>query len=200
MVEEKLDELLSRHLAGNVMEDRDYRGLLENLRILLPTLPEYADSEEKLRKANRGKLKKSLMSHAEDVYSQKEEELGAERMRDLERIIMLRALDLHWVQQLTNIEKLRQGIGLQAYGQRNPLVAYQTEGRRMYKQLLVQMRDDVVHSIYRLSLAPTNESPMKAMSNGRARSRSRNGAARKIGRNAPCYCGSGKKFKRCCGK
>ncbi len=196
LVEEKVEELLSQHLTGNLMEDRDYRGLLENLRIIFPTLPEGFDSEENLRKANRGKLKKALAAHAELVYSQKEEELGDDRMRSLERIIMLRALDLHWVQQLTNIEKLRQGIGLQAYGQRNPLVAYQTEGRRMYQELLAQMRDDVVHSIYRLSLAPATSSPMKAMSNGRAR----NGVPRKIGRNAPCHCGSGKKFKRCHGR
>ena len=195
MVEEKIDELLTQHLSGSVMEDRDYRGLLENLRIIFPTMPESLDNEEKLRKANRGKLKKTLSAHAEEIYRQKEEELGSERMRALERIIMLRALDLHWVQQLTNIEKLRQGIGLQAYGQRNPLVAYQSEGRRMYHNLLTQMRDDVVHSIYRLTLAPA-DSPMKAMSNGRAR----NGAPRKMGRNSPCYCGSGKKFKRCHGK
>ena len=195
MMEDKIDELLTQHLSGSVMEDRDYRGLLENLRIIFPTMPEALDNEEKLRKANRGRLKKDLAAHAEEIYRQKEEELGSERMRTLERIIMLRALDLHWVQQLTNIEKLRQGIGLQAYGQRNPLVAYQSEGRRMYHNLLTQMRDDVVHSIYRLTLAPA-DSPMKAMANGRAR----NGAPQKMGRNAPCYCGSGKKFKRCHGK
>ena len=199
-VEEKIDELLTQHLTGSVMEDRDYRGLVENLRIIFPTMPEAFDSEEKLRKANRGKLKKALVAHADDIYQQKEVELGGDRMRALERILMLRALDLGWKAQLTDIERLRQGIGLQAYGQRNPLVAYQKEGRRMYQDLLDQMRDDVVHSIYRLSLAPAN-SRMKAMSNGRSgNNRARNGAARKIGRNAPCYCGSGKKFKRCHGR
>jgi preprotein translocase subunit SecA len=182
------------------MEERDYRGLVENLRIIFPTMPEAFDNEEKLRKANRGKLKNALVAHADEIYQQKEEELGEDRMRALERILMLRALDLGWKAQLTDIEKLRQGIGLQAYGQRNPLVAYQKEGRRMYQDLLDQMRDDVVHSIYRLSLAPAN-SRMKAMSNGRSgNGRARNGAARKIGRNAPCYCGSGKKFKRCHGR
>ena len=200
-VEEKIDELLDQHLTGSVVEDRDYRGLIENLRIIFPTMPEAIDSEDKLRKANRGKLKKSLLTHAEEIYSQRENELGGERMRALERILMLRALDLGWKAQLTDIEKLRQGIGLQAYGQRNPLVAYQREGRRMYQDLLTQMRDDVVHGIYRLTLAPAN-ARSGTPSNGRARAApSRNGGApRKIGRNAPCYCGSGKKFKRCCGR
>ncbi len=200
-VEEKIDGLLDQHLTGSVVEDRDYRGLIENLRIIFPTMPEALDSEEKLKKTNQGKLKKALVAHAEDIYREKEDELGGERMRALERIIMLRALDLGWKAQLTDIEKLRQGIGLQAYGQRNPLVAYQREGRRMYQQLLDQMRDDVVHGIYRLSLAPAG-APRRAMTNGRARGPARNGAApaRKIGRNAPCHCGSGKKFKRCCGR
>ena len=194
-VEEKIDKLLDQHLEGSVVEDRDYQGLLENLRIIFPTLPEPFNDEEQLKKANSGKLKKALVAHAEEVYREKEEELGEDRMRALERILMLRALDLGWKAQLTDIEKLRQGIGLQAYGQRNPLVAYQREGRRMYQDLLDQMRDDVVHGIYRLSLAPAG-TPAKAPPNGRAR----NGAARKIGRNAPCYCGSGKKFKRCHGR
>ena len=194
-VEEKMDELLSQHLEGSVVEDRDYKGLLDNLRIIFPTLPEPFNDEEQLRKANSGKLKKALVAHAEEVYREKEGELGEDRMRALERILMLRALDLGWKAQLTDIEKLRQGIGLQAYGQRNPLVAYQREGRRMYQDLLGQMRDDLVHGIYRLSLAPA-AAPAKAPLNGRAR----NGAERKIGRNAPCYCGSGKKFKRCHGR
>ena len=167
-VEEKIDELLDQHLTGSVVEDRDYRGLIENLRIIFPTMPEAIDSEDKLRKANRGKLKKSLLTHAEEIYSQREDELGGERMRALERILMLRALDLGWKAQLTDIEKLRQGIGLQAYGQRNPLVAYQREGRRMYQDLLTQMRDDVVHGIYRLTLAPAN-ARSGTPPNGRAR-------------------------------
>ena len=197
MAEEKIDELLSLHLTGNVDEDRDYRGLLENLRAIFPTLPESVDSEEELRATKPADLKTALVDHAGEAYNEKEEELGPDRMREIERIIMLRALDLHWVQQLTDIQELRQEIGLQAYGQRNPLVVYQKEARRRYRDLLTNMRDDVVHSVYRLSLAPA-ATPMKPVSNGRARSR--NGAARKIGRNAPCYCGSGKKFKRCHGR
>ena len=195
-VEQKMDELLTQHLEGSVVEDRDYGGLLENLRIIFPTLPEPFNDEQQLKKANRGKLKQALVAHAEEVYQEKEDELGEDRMRALERILMLRALDLGWKAQLTDIEKLRQGIGLQAYGQRNPLVAYQREGRRMYQELLDQMRDDLVHGIYRLSLSPS-AARAKAPPNGRA---ARNGAVRKIGRNAPCYCGSGKKFKRCCGR
>jgi preprotein translocase subunit SecA len=194
-VEEKIDALLTQHLSGTVVEDRDYRGLIENLRIIFPDMPEAFDNEEKLRKANQGKLEKAMAAHVETTYQQKEEELGTERMRALERLIMLQALDMGWKAQLTDIERVRQGIGLQAYGQRNPLVAYQNRGHQMYKELLDQMRDYVVHGIYRFSLAPA-DSPTKAMSNGRAR----NGAQRKMGRNAPCYCGSGKKFKRCHGR
>ncbi|MEE8158330.1 MAG: SEC-C metal-binding domain-containing protein, partial [Dehalococcoidia bacterium] len=108
-------------------------------------------------------------------------------------------------------EKLRQGVSLQAYGQRNPLVAYQTEGRRMYHELLDQMRHDVVHSIYKVALKPAASS-IRTDGNGSSRGRPQSSpmaamgrketvavGARKIGRNEPCHCGSGKKYKRCHG-
>ena len=145
------------------------------------------------------------------MYDQKEAETGSEEMRTLERLVMLRSLDIHWVQHLTSIEKLRQGVSLQAYGQRNPLVAYQTEGRRMYHELLDQMRHDVVHSIYKVALKPAASS-IRTDGNGSSRGRPQSSpmaamgrketvavGARKIGRNEPCHCGSGKKYKRCHG-
>ena len=112
----------------------------------------------------------------------------------LERGIMLDRLDFHWREHLTDIEDLRQGVNLQAYGQRNPLVTYRTEGYTMFKNLLDRMQRDVVRSIYRVSLVPVAR-PMGAVANGRSSAP----APRKVGRNAPCSCGSGKKYKRCHG-
>ena len=136
-------------------------------------------------------------------------------MRDLERQVMLRVIDANWVPHLTSMENLRQGIGLQAYGQRDPLVMYKRQGMEKFEELKGRIQYDIVHTIYHLQIVPTG-------SNGRA-SRSRNGAkggapksimtnvvgghgrkraaagSRKIGRNSACPCGSGKKYKRCCG-
>ena len=129
----------------------------------------------------------------------------------MERLLLLQAIDTHWVNHLTGMENLRTGIGLHAYGQRDPLVMYRAEGQQMFKDLLARMQHDVVHSLFHLIVsqqpttgqrrqAPTQAtkaSPMAAVAGGR-RDTALTGAT-KIGRNAQCPCGSGKKYKRCCG-
>ena len=135
-------------------------------------------------------------------------------MRTLERLLLLRAIDTHWVQHLTTMENLRTGIGLQAYGQRDPLVAYRTEGHKMFEELTQRMQYDVVHTMFHVVLteqpadgaarrpSPVKKadpvSPMEAV-NPKNRDKVAVGAASKVGRNAQCPCGSGKKHKRCHG-
>jgi preprotein translocase subunit SecA len=171
-----------------------------------------------------------LMELAEAAYDHKEQELGAEQMRLLERIWMLNVMDRLWINHLTAIDDLREGIGLRAYGQRDPLIEYKVEAARMFDELQANVRADVVNAIYHLQMrqqappppppteaafAQSSSSPDAPASNGNGR----NGAARrvarpaaaaaargaanvhasKVGRNDPCPCGSGKKFKRCHG-
>ena len=132
-------------------------------------------------------------------------------MRTLERLLLLRAIDTHWVNHLTSMENLRTGIGLQAYGQRDPLVAYRTEGHKMFQELLSRMQFDVVHTMFHVAVTQepagvgqrrdagkaANVSPMQAVNGGRREAVAV--GAGKIGRNAQCPCGSGKKYKRCHG-
>ena len=181
-----------------------------------------------------------MLEHAEALYQTIEAELGADDMRVLERQVMLRIIDTNWVQHLTAMENLRQGIGLHAFGQRDPLVMYKKEGHEKFQDLQSRIQRDIVHSIYNIgdlaqqharangSIAPTTQQQRANGSaaagpraNGaavaaRPRVNAQNGAsvmtnvvpnrreavpagARKIGRNAQCPCGSGKKYKRCCG-
>ncbi len=211
MVREEIDRLVTEHLAGIDAEEWDYAGLVDNLQTIFPTPPPDFSSPEALSGLSRQEIQEALSEHAGEVYDQREGEMGSEETRTLERLIMLRSLDIHWVDHLTAIEKLRQGVNLQAYGQRNPLVAYQTEGRRMYQELLDRMRHDVVHSIYRMTLTPAAGS-INSGGNGRAgaspkaspmatigRSEAVAVGVKKLGRNHPCHCGSGKKYKRCHG-
>ena len=135
-----------------------------------------------------------------------------EYVRTIEREIMLRVIDSHWVNHLTGMENLRTGIGLHAYGQRDPLVAYRAEGQQMFKDLLARMQHDVVHTLFHVTVTEqpvdvrarraaaqaTKASPMAEVAGGRRDAAPVVGAG-KIGRNAPCPCGSGKKYKRCCG-
>ena len=211
MVKEKIEKLVALHLSATDVEDWDFKALLDDLRTIFPMLPAEMNSEGHLARLSREEIEEGLIKHSQEMYDQKEAETGSEEMRTLERLVMLRSLDIHWVQHLTSIEKLRQGVSLQAYGQRNPLVAYQTEGRRMYHELLDQMRHDVVHSIYKVALKPAASS-IRTDGNGSSRGRPQSSpmaamgrketvavGARKIGRNEPCHCGSGKKYKRCHG-
>ena len=133
-------------------------------------------------------------------------------MRLLERIVMLRTIDGLWVEHLTAMEYMRQGIGLQAVGQRDPLVAYKQRSHEMFQDLLAAIQHDVAHTIFRVGIKkgapPPRQAPAMApvaagVAGGVAgggRPKPLKAAGKKVGRNDPCPCGSGKKFKKCCGK
>jgi preprotein translocase subunit SecA len=145
-----------------------------------------------------------LVEDASRAYNEVETRFGAEIMRKVERQIMLAVIDRLWIEHLTEMDDLREGVGLQAYGQRDPLVVYKTEGYRMFNQLLDNMQHDVVHTLYRVQPAAAEQPVQTRMTqevttnreseNGRTPARSK-----KIGPNDRCYCGSGKKYKFCHG-
>ena len=198
LVRSQIKGLMSRYLPGKESDNWDLEALLQELRTMssVPT---------GLESLSRGEIEERLFQHAEELYEAREVQMGPESMRTLERLLMLRTLDVHWIHHLTTMDNLRQGIGLHAYGQRDPLVAYKTEGSRMFQELLDRIQHDVVYSIYQVSLSPATRgqepgrktSPMAAAS-GRQREGVAAGA-HKVGRNEQCPCGSGKKFKRCHG-
>ena len=212
MVKEEVDSLVSRYLPGRESQDWEMEPFLEELKTIFP-LPAGMGSPEDLAAMKRDRISEMLLAHVDEMHQARESEMGEEGLRTLERLLMLRTVDVHWVQHLTAMDNLRQGIGLHAYGQRDPLVAYRTEGSRMFQTLMGRIQHDIVHSIYKVSLAKdggrrsangagrngsqTAPSPMEAVS-GRRRAPVAAGS-RKVGRNAPCPCGSGKKYKRCHG-
>ena len=207
MGQKEVKDMASSYLSGGDAESWNIAGFLEELRTIFPP-PSDLNSEEKLVLLSRDKILEGLAKHAEEMYEAREVQLEPENMRTLERLLMLRTVDVAWVQHLTTIDDLRQGIGLHAYGQRDPLVMYKTEGSRMFQALLDRIQHDIVHSIFQVSLGPaagsrradsrTNASPMAGAS-GRQRETVAVGGRSKIGRNEPCPCGSEKKYKRCHG-
>ena len=134
-------------------------------------------------------LEGRLVDLAERLYEEKEDQAGPENMRVLERLVMLRGMDAHWVEHLTLMENMRHGIGLRAYGQADPLVAYKKEGHRLFQGLLAAIKHEVVHTIYKVGLVKEERREREAVP-----------AGRKVGRNDPCPCGSGKKYKKCHGR
>ena len=124
--------------------------------------------------------------------------MGAEMMRQLERLVMLRAVDNRWVRHLTDLDELREGIGLRAFGQQDPLVAYKKEAYEMYEELVASISQDIVRNIYHAQFVTRPTMPQRMQTN-----RGDGGApqpvrsAKTLGRNDPCHCGSGKKYKNC---
>ena len=202
----ELSELVNRHMSARDMEDRNYVGLLAELRVVFPNLPPNLDSEEALQELSPADVEELLLEHADQSYADREEQMSGENMRILERLLMLRSIDVHWVHHLTAMEGLRQGVGLHAVGQRDPLIMYKTQGHRMFQDMLQKVQSDVARSVYQASLGPANGTRAKAapppsspMAKVNPKGRGGTPASRKVGRNDPCPCGSGKKYKRCHG-
>ena len=165
--------------------------------------------EEKLQEMSRDELETFLHKVAVDYYNAREENNTAPIMRELENLVMLKVVDSHWMEHLNAMDALREGIGLRAYGQRDPLVEYKFEAYEMFEAMKEAIVDDVVRYMYRvnvvtqpvvedhLSEASTNN-PNVDGSTETPKEPVRNDST--VGRNDPCPCGSGKKYKNCCGK
>ena len=210
MLRQEFLDLMRRYLADRHADDWNVPPFLNDLSLICPT-PDGLSTEDDVYSLSQDEIRRKLLDYAETVYEAREAEIGSEEMRIIERLLLLRAIDTHWVSHLTSMENLRTGIGLQAYGQRDPLVAYRTEGHKMFQELTERMQYDVVHSLFHVTVnqqpagsgrraSPTRStkvSPMEAF-NPKGREAVPVGAG-KIGRNAQCPCGSGKKYKRCHG-
>ena len=207
MLRREFARLVRQYLPGRHADDWNTGGLVDELGQICPPPPELED-EDRIYEWNIDQINGILSEYAETVYAQREEAIGKEQMRLVERLLLLRAIDTHWVQHLTALENLRTGIGLHAYGQRDPLVMYRTEGQKMFQDLLERIQRDVVHTLFHVTVGPeasrangsrrnnTKASPMQAVNNPNRTAAPTSG---KVGRNAPCPCGSGRKYKRCCG-
>jgi len=190
MVEKAITGEIYQTLHGDEPNDWDLDTLLKGTGSILPLPPDA--TAENLSMMSRDEIKEKLLAHASSLYEQREEEMGTENMRVMERLVMLRSIDIHWREHLTLLENMRQEIGLYAYAQRDPLVAYKTEAHSRFQELQEMIQHDIVHSIYRVSLV-TKQPPAKEK-------RTAIPIGKKVGRNDPCPCGSGKKYKKCCGK
>ncbi|NPV53638.1 MAG: preprotein translocase subunit SecA [Firmicutes bacterium] len=202
-------------------EEWDVAGLCERVAQVF-ALPQAQKLDEGLLD---GKKRDELLSYLEDVvvkaYEAREAEIGAEQMRMLERLVMLRIIDNKWMDHLQAMDDLREGIGLRAYGERNPLIEYKVEAFEMFKSMIASIQEDVVRWMFRVG-KKTEEAPRarRYILTGGGWSGAAAGAGasglgaaggsgggqvtqrrvKKVGRNDPCPCGSGKKYKKCCGR
>ncbi|MHB8170275.1 MAG: preprotein translocase subunit SecA [Thermincolia bacterium] len=182
-------------------EEWDLEGLLEHGEQLY--LPNHGLKPEDIEGMGRGELGDVLEEKALAFYDAKEEQLGSETMRELERVVMLRIVDDKWMDHLDAMDQLRQGIGLRAYGQKDPLVEYKFEGYQMFQNMISSIQEDVVRYIFRMNVVEQHEERHHHIVENRYAeevSRQPVRVENRIGRNDPCPCGSGKKYKKCCGR
>ncbi len=142
-----------------------------------------------------------LREAARGAYQAKERTVGEETMRELERVILLRVVDTKWNEHLDNMDELREGIGLRAYGQRDPLVEYKHEAFDTFQEMVQGIQEDVARYIYHVNVVTEPEERVMVVNQGpEAAAPAPAAPGAKVGRNDPCPCGSGKKYKKCCGK
>ena len=180
--------------------------------------------KEELVELSRDELKETLEKTAEEGYQQRELLFGEENMRELEKVVMLRVVDNKWMEHLDHMDMLREGINLRAYGQRNPLVEYKIEALDMFEEMEAAIQDQIASLMYHVSIVtPEQQQDTEAaieaqrsklsdhlqnaqashgdeVSAAEAKQKPVTNDGEKIGRNDPCPCGSGKKYKNCCGR
>jgi preprotein translocase subunit SecA len=202
MVQDEIKDLVGRHLSGPHLtsplkgeeegegerEKSSLSALLEDVSTVFPLSPQFRS--DGLSELSEKQITEKLTDYATELYNQREQELGPQNMRIAERLVMLRVIDRLWMEHLTAMEHLRQGIGLRAVGQEQPLVVYKREGHAYFEALLASIQHDVAHTIYHVGVS--KEAPQKK--------KEAVPVGKRVGRNDPCPCGSGKKYKHCCGK
>jgi len=192
-------------------EEWDWAGVSERMSALFGFSADW--SEEEKKDLDLSTLSDLILAALEERYAKREQEIGDVNMRHLERVVLLQIVDHHWKEHLLNMDHLKEGIGLRGYGQKNPLDEYKKEGFNMFGEMISTVKTQTVSTLFRLQLVRDDEvaemererreqrQPMQ-LSRGEVDDEhkpfSREGD--KVGRNADCPCGSGQKYKRCCGK
>ncbi|MCL1790710.1 MAG: SEC-C metal-binding domain-containing protein, partial [Peptococcaceae bacterium] len=204
MIETIIEEAVDRQAAESPYpEEWDLESLLTFSEKMF--LPNHSLTREDLAKQGKDEIVDFLLDRATDLYNEREEVFGAELMRGIERAVMLQIVDNHWKDHLDAMDMLREGIGLRAYGQRDPLVEYRNEAYDMFQNMISSIQEEVVTYIMRVTPRVTEtvqEKPKNVtenLYNEGASAKQPHRAGDKIGRNDPCPCGSGKKYKKCCG-
>ena len=185
--------------------DSDEWDLIELNTILQPIIPVKTITKEDVKGIRKNQLKQNLKEEAIKLYEVKEAEFAEpEQIRELERVVLLKVIDRKWMDHIDDMEQLRQGIGLQAYGQRDPKVEYKMSAFEMFDEMIAGIQQDTVRLLYHVRIEQKVEREQVAEVTGTNKDEEAKGPVRraqqKVYPNDPCPCGSGKKYKKCCGR
>ncbi len=206
MITDTVERQVSRCISDEQLpEEWDLEELNQNLLPILPIKP-VAISAEQMKHINKSELLQQLKEEAVKVYEEKETEFPEpEQLREVERVILLKVIDHKWMDHIDDMDQLRQGIGLMAYGQKDPVVEYKFSGFEMFEEMTESISDDTVKALLHVRIEQKVEREQVAKVTGTNKDDSvAKGPVRrtekKIQPNDPCPCGSGRKYKQCCGK
>jgi len=214
MIADAMHEIAAGFVQEKVpSEDWDWKGVSEGFFKLLGSRIELAEEEKKNLDAE--KFAEKLETLARELYAEQEKKIDPETMQYLERVILLQTVDSNWKEHLLNMDHLKEGIGLRGYGQKNPLNEYKREGFEMFGVMIDNVKEKTLGALFRIQLVQEDEVDRQALERKQQQQEEvmqmrhgedaaekkpvkREGA--KVGRNTPCPCGSGKKYKKCCGR
>lgn len=207
MIEQTIEAVVKRYLPEDSLKDNwNLEGLRDYFHGWLLEDGELEYSDEDIENVEPDFIVKEITEKALKLYEQREEEFGEDIIRELERVVLLKNVDTKWMDHIDNMEELKKGIRLRAYGQHDPVVEYRLEGFDMFDEMIASIREDTARMMLTVRFAnqpPKREQVAKPTSTNMDDSNSGNRTVRKgqkVGRNDPCPCGSGKKYKKCCGK
>jgi preprotein translocase subunit SecA len=211
MIDQAIEEQVARYMPKDVEpENRNFNGLRDHYMgwLIGPEDLNYTD-EEKVRLEPED-VARDLIEKAHEIYEQREKQFGSKIMRELERVVLLKNVDTQWMDHIDAMEELKRGIRLRAYGQKDPVVEYRMEGFDMFNNMIAAIRENTARMMLTVQIRtqeepkreqvakPTGTAGGAAASTNNAHTPVRKG--KKPGRNDPCPCGSGKKYKKCCGR
>ncbi len=210
MIREKAEEIAADTIGENaVAEEWDLKTIRD---AVFKQFNFYLneDSEDGLEDLDPEGLADLIFEAASTLYDQRESAIGSEDFRQLERVVMLQTVDNLWKDHLLSMDHLKEGIGLRGYAQQNPLLVYKKEGFEMFNEMIARVKEETLAILFRIQIeepkkiddlrAPKEQKLSFSGGEGPPKPKPAQRKAKKVGRNAPCPCGSGKKYKKCCGR
>ncbi|MPN15576.1 Protein translocase subunit SecA [bioreactor metagenome] len=208
MIKETIEATCKTYLSSDDQHDTwNLDGLRDFFAGWLSKEDDFRYTEQELEDIDRADVVQLLYDRAMEIYDNKEKQYGENIIREVERVVLLKTVDRYWMDHIDNMDELRKGIHLRAYGQKDPVVMYRIEGFDMFDQMIAAIREDTARLMLTVQLRTQEEpkreqiaKPTSTSADGTEAKRPvRKTASQKVGRNDPCPCGSGKKYKKCCG-
>ena len=207
MINDAVNDAVENYLAGDIVEDWNVAGLRDHFLGVITTSEDLQYDVRDLENMSKTDIANELIDKARTKYEQKEEKYGQAIMRELERVVLLRIVDTKWMDHIDAMDELRKGIYLRAYAQRDPVVEYRLEGFDMFDEMVASIREDTMKMLLTVQIRTEEEPKREQVAKPTTESVGGDGSPvkkepvkkQKVGDNDPCPCGSGKKYKKCCG-